>query len=199
MKISQDRILNKLDKLCHILELVGVISILLVAFVFQMVYRELPCPLCLYQRLGFFGIALGFLLNLRFGFRPSHYAVVILSALYTSFVALRQIALHVVPGTGSYGDPVFGFHLYTWSFIIAMLILASTTFLMSVDRQYLTPHIGNGKFKAVVHILFATTVLLLGLNVGTVYLECGFKTCPENPTSYHFSINNEKSNHKRFF
>ncbi len=175
-------VINKLDIFCNVVELTGIVTILLLAFAFQIIYHELPCPLCLYQRLGFFGIALGFLLNLRFGFRPSHYAVVILSALYTSFVALRQIALHVVPGTGAYGDPVFGFHLYTWSFIIAMLVLTSTTFMLSVDRQYTKRKtklgvIGNG--------LFAITVLLLSLNVVTIYFECGFKACPENPVKYN--------------
>lgn len=178
---------KKIDKLCNIVELSGVIGILFLAFLFQIMYHELPCPLCLYQRLGFFGIAIGYLLNLRFGFKPSHYAVVILSALYTSLVALRQIALHAVPGTGSYGDPVFGFHLYTWSFIIAMLILASTTCIMSVDRQYTAEHFGNGKFRTIVNLLFGVTTVLLILNVGSVYLECGFKTCPENPTAYHLT------------
>jgi len=187
MDLIKDVTVKKLDRLCNIFELSGVIGILFLAFIFQIIYHELPCPLCLYQRLGFFGIALGYLLNLRFGFRPSHYAVVILSSLFTSFVALRQIALHVIPGSGSYGDPIFGFHLYTWSFIIAMLILATTTFMMGVDRQYQRVHFGNGKFILAVHSLFAITVILLGINVVTVYLECGFKTCPENPTEYHLS------------
>ncbi len=186
MRTTDDITINKIDKLCNIFELVLVIAILFLSFAFQIIYHELPCPLCLFQRLGFFGIALGFLLNLRFGFRPSHYSVVILSALYTSFVALRQIALHIVPGTGSYGDPVFGFHLYTWSFIIAMVVLTTTTCLLSVDRQYKKSlyHLGHYFFKILVHGLFAVTVLLLGLNVISVYLECGFKACPENPTGY---------------
>lgn len=187
MKLMADGVINKIDRLCNIVEITGVIAILILAFAFQIIYHELPCPLCLYQRLGFFGIVLGYLLNLRFGFKPSHYAVVILSALFTSFVALRQIALHVVPGTGSYGDPIFGFHLYTWSFIIAMIILASTTLMMSFDRQYTNVHFGNGQFKALVNVLFMITTLLLGLNVASVYLECGFKSCPENPTEYHLS------------
>ena len=185
MKMIKNVSVTKIDRLCNILELCGVIGILFLAFVFQIIDHEIPCPLCLYQRLGFFGIAIGYLLNLRFGFRPSHYAVVILSALYTSFVALRQIALHVIPGTGSYGDPVFGFHLYTWSFIIAMIILATTTLMMSIDRQYERVHFGNGKFIFAVHSLFAITVILLGINVVAVYLECGFSACPENPTAYH--------------
>jgi len=185
MKITTDVAVNKIDKLCNLFELLGVVVILLMSFVLQIIYHEIPCPLCLFQRLGFFGIAIGFLLNLRFGFKPSHYAVVILSALFTSFVALRQIALHIVPGTGSYGDSVLGFHLYTWSFIIAMLILASTTLMMSVDRQYKKNVYRKGNFVGAVHFLFATTVILLIINVVSVYLECGFKTCPENPTAYH--------------
>lgn len=187
MKPITNIAINKLDRLCNTIELAGVIGILSLALALQIIYHELPCPLCLYQRLGFFGIALGYLLNLRFGFRPSHYAVVILSALYTSFVALRQIALHVVPGSGAYGDPVFGFHLYTWSFIIAMIILGTTTLMMGIDRQYNTTHFGNRKFKVLMHILFAITTLLIGLNVISVYLECGFKNCPENPTEYHLA------------
>ncbi len=186
MKFTNE-VTNKIDKLCNIFELTGIVVILFLSLAVQIAYHELPCPLCLYQRLGFFGIALGFLLNLRFGFRPSHYAVVILSALFTSLVALRQIALHVIPGTGSYGDPVFGLHLYTWSFIIAMLVLASTTLMMGIDRQYEIPKYLNGSFLSIVNILFGLTVVLIGLNVASVYLECGFKTCPENPTHYHLT------------
>ena len=31
--------------------------------------------------------------------------------------SLRQISLHVVPGTGSYGSALFGMHFYTWAFV----------------------------------------------------------------------------------
>lgn len=184
MIIFDDNEVRTLDKLCNIFELTAIMAILFLSFAFQIIFHELPCPLCLYQRLGFFGIALGFLLNLRFGFKPSHYSVVILSALFTSFVSLRQIALHVVPGTGSYGDPVFGYHLYTWSFIISMVVLASTTLMMGFDRQYKRARYHHGQFKTVIKVLFALIIVLLGLNVVSVYLECGFKTCPENPTGY---------------
>ncbi len=184
MVIFDDKEVKKLDKLCNIFELMAIMAVLFLSFSFQIIFHELPCPLCLYQRLGFFGIAIGFLLNLRFGFRSSHYSVVILSALYTSFVSLRQIALHVVPGTGSYGDPVFGYHLYTWSFVISMLVLASTTLMMGFDRQYKKTRYHNGQFRAIVNILFAIMLVLLALNVTSVYLECGWKTCPENPTVY---------------
>jgi disulfide bond formation protein DsbB len=170
--------------LCNALELSGILLVLFMALLFQIVLNELPCPLCLLQRVGFFGIALGFLMNLRYGLRPSHYAMIILSALFTSFVALRQIALHVVPGTGSYGSAMFGFHLYTWSFIVSMIVIIVTTILMSQDRQYLPIHWDNHRVRWIAHLLFLILIILLAINIGSVLLECGLSECPDNPVSY---------------
>jgi len=175
---------SRLAILCDLIEFIGVMLVLALAFIFQIIYKELPCPLCLLQRLGFFFIAFGLLLNLRFGPRPSHYSVILLSALFTSFVALRQIALHVVPGTGAYGDPVFGLHMYTWSFIISMAILITTSIMLGVERQYQLGYLGAKKIKWLVHISFAALVLLIGLNIGSIVMECGLSECPENPVQY---------------
>jgi len=182
--MRKDLLLNRIDRVCNIVELSGVILVLALAFVFQMLLHELPCPLCLLQRLGFFGIALGFLLNLRFGFKPSHYAIVILSAIFTSFVALRQILLHIVPGTGAYGDAIFGLHFYTWSYIVSMIIIVFTVLIMSVDRQYKKIRERNRLFFWTTHTLFSITALLILLNVVAVLFECGLQWCPENPTHY---------------
>lgn len=166
------------------LELVGIFVTLLMAFAFQLMLHELPCPLCLLQRIGFISIAFGFLMNLRFGLRPSHYALVILAALFTSFVALRQIALHVVPGTGTYGSPLFGLHLYTWSFIVSMCIIFFTTLFLGIDRQYEAPSIKNMRYPKLTHTLFGVMTVLIVANIVSVFLECGLQECPENPVSY---------------
>lgn len=175
--------INRLEKICNAIELAGVCLVLLMASSFQYLLNELPCPLCLLQRVGFFFIAFGYLLNLRFGLRPSHYSIVILSAVFTSFVALRQVALHAVPGTGAYGTAFLGYHLYTWSLITCILIIIVTTFLMGFDRQYYTKSV-NGKFQWLVKIFFICLILLLVLNIINVYVECGLTECPDNPTKY---------------
>jgi disulfide bond formation protein DsbB len=172
------------ERFFNALELVAVIVMLLMAFGFQMVLKELPCPLCLLQRVGFIGIACGFLMNLRFGLRPSHYAMVLLSALFTSFVALRQIVLHVLPGTGSYGDAIFGLHLYTWSFITCMFIVIATTFMLGIDRQYRIPHRTNIRKPILTQALFGMLSLLIVANIVSVGLECGLHACPDNPERY---------------
>lgn len=180
------KIITVSERFLNIIELAGVIVMLFLAFAFQILFKELPCPLCLLQRVGFLGIAFGFLLNLRFGLRPSHYAIVIISALYTSFVALRQIALHVVPGSGVYGNAIFGLHLYTWSFIIAMVIMIATTLMLGVDRQYLQPDKKNGRSKIITHSLFFVFTLLVITNLVSVLFECGIKQCPDNPVHYEW-------------
>src|SRR6266481_7074795 len=62
------------------LGLYAITLVLLVAFAAQLVLHELPCPLCLLQRIQFAMLAVGPILNLRFGVRPSHYAVSLLTA-----------------------------------------------------------------------------------------------------------------------
>ncbi len=176
--------IKRIEKICNSIEVASVGLILLLAFSLQVILHELPCPLCLLQRAGFFMIAIGFLMNLKFGLHPSHYAMVILGCVFTSAVALRQILLHIVPGTGSYGSTVFGLHLYTWSFILAMGILIDTAILMSFDRQYLRPITKRNRLYKVTNILFAGLVILLFINIGSVLLECGIMQCPDNPTTY---------------
>ncbi len=47
----------------------GLGAIVTGAYIFQFVLHELPCPLCLLQRIGMLGAAFGLLLNVRFGLR----------------------------------------------------------------------------------------------------------------------------------
>ncbi|EKD71555.1 MAG: hypothetical protein ACD_46C00161G0003 [uncultured bacterium] len=171
-----------------IFELTAILIILLMTFILQFVLHELPCPLCLLQRVGFLSMGFGFLLNLRFGFKPSHYSIVLISGLFTCFVALRQIALHVVPGTGAYGSAIFGIHLYTWSFIAAIIIVIMTILLMSVDRQYVEPAKKSKSWKKKINLLFAAFILLITANIVSVIFECGLKACPDNPVRYELSI-----------
>jgi disulfide bond formation protein DsbB len=172
------------ENLFEVLQLSGIGLLLLMAFVLQFVLNELPCPLCLLQRLGFLLAASGVLLNLRFGLHPSHYAMTLLGAIYTAFVALRQIALHVVPGTGAYGGSVFGFHLYTWCFIIAMVIIIATTIMLGIDSQYDLKVIKKLKSSKSINIVFALMAALVVANIIGILMECGLTICSDNPINY---------------
>lgn len=175
---------QQVTQIANMLDLFAVIVILLFAFAFQFLLKELPCPLCLLQRAGFIMTGIGFLMNLRFGLRPSHYVLALLGALFTAFVALRQIALHVVPGTGSYGSSILGLHMYTWSFIASMAIVLFTAVILGIDRQYHEAPKASGYFKTFTHILFAIILVLTVSNFISVLAECGLSLCPDNPDRY---------------
>lgn len=173
-----------LERLFNFGAILAIIVMLLTAFIYQIFLHELPCPLCILQRLGFLLIAFGFLLNLKFGFRTSHYSLVIVSALFTAFVALRQVILHIVPGTGSYGSAILGLHMYTWSFIASMLIVLATSIMLGFDRQYEKMADSNPIWQKIAQLSLAFIALLLILNILSLFLECGISECPSNPTFY---------------
>lgn len=179
---------NKQETPCfywlNILECLGILVVLLVACLFQFYLHELPCPLCLLQRVGFVAIATGLLFNLRFGLRPAHYTLVLLGALFTAAVALRQIALHVIPGTGYYGSAFLGFHMYTWSFILSVVIILYTCVLLGFNVQYQSEPPKGHWTRKVAHLCFVLVFCVILVNAVSVFLECGIGQCPENPSDY---------------
>ena len=111
----------------------GITAILLIALIIQLHDHELPCPLCLLQRLGILAIGFGLWMNIKYGSKPFHYSLSILSALFTSFIAMRQVILHINDplGTG-YGMAFLGLHMYTWVFILCCFAIIALIILMSL-------------------------------------------------------------------
>ena len=166
------------------LSLYAVALVLTAAFAAQLALHELPCPLCLLQRILFATLAIGPILNIRFGPRPSHYATSLLAATAGAVVSSRQVLLHIMPGDAGYGSALMGYHYYTWAligFIAAIVLLAS---ILLFDRQFddTAPQpISGGAFaQAAVWLVIGLTAL----NVASTLLECGFGACADNPIVY---------------
>jgi len=186
--INNNQIIT-ITRLGNIVGLCGILLVVCTTLSIQFIYHDLPCPLCLLQRLAFFGMALGFIMNLRFNFRASHYTIILLSGFLASFIALRQIVLHIIPGTGSYGAAIFGMHLYTWSYVGSIMTMVLTAILLSFDRQYQSINgnvnqEGNG-WRKLTQFLFVVFMLVLLVNTISTFLLCGFKMmCAEDPITY---------------
>jgi len=58
-------------------------------------------------------LAIGPILNVRFGPRPSHYALSLLAAIVGAAFSTRQILLHILPGDTGYGTALLGYHYYS--------------------------------------------------------------------------------------
>jgi disulfide bond formation protein DsbB len=166
------------------LGLFSISAVLLFAFADQLFLKDLPCPLCILQRAGFVVAGFGLALNLQFGPRPSHYAVTIIGALAGAIIAGRQILIHIVPGSGSYGSALFGVHFYTWAFVVFSLIVLGTAVMLLFDRQFAGGEYAGRRLTALSLAAFALlTLLALGNGVSTV-LECAGGLCPDSPTDY---------------
>jgi disulfide bond formation protein DsbB len=182
-------------KLLNAIDLIVISGVMIVAFFLQFYLNELPCPLCLLQRVGLLAIGFGFLLNLRYCPKPSHYALSLVAAVFTACVALRQICLHIIPGTGNYGDALFGLHLYTWVFIACMFAVIYISIILSFPEQYArslhSEKVEEPKVawqKTLVHAAFFVFFLLVVANAFSVFYECGVRECPDNPLNYVYHL-----------
>ncbi|API87236.1 disulfide bond formation protein B [Francisella uliginis] len=161
--------------------LVGISIILIMAFYYQIFSQELPCALCVFQRMALSLISFGLILNLIHGNKYKHYIFVILAALLNAAMATTQILLHIVPGTGSYGDAIFSLHMYTWNFIVSIIFI-----LYAIVCSLATPNQNRIKKNiSIISKIAITLIILLTLaNTINVFIECGPHLCPSDPTSY---------------
>ena len=171
----------------NILGLFGISLSLIIAFYYQFVLNELPCPLCLLQRVGMIAIGIGFLMNIRFGIRSAHYGVALLGCFLTGAVATRQMFLHIMPGDAGYGGTFLGLHFYTLAVLSALaaaLFIVALLFLKSYEQ----PAARDLTKKTTMHFLGKVVVaiftLLIAANLISTVFECGTGQCDDNPIFY---------------
>ena len=164
------------------LGLYGIALVLMAAFAAQLWLGDLPCPLCLLQRIAFALLAVGPVLNVRHGPRASHYALALLTAAAGAAFAMRQVLLHIMPGDPGYGSALLGYHYYTWAFIGFAVAIVLIALMLLFDRQFLDaqPAPANAFARVAVWLVIALTAL----NVLSTLLECGFAAYPDNPVEY---------------
>ncbi len=172
-----NKILNSLDLLALSILIIASFS----AFILQITSNELPCALCVMQRMGLYAISFGLVLNLIKSRDQKHYLLVILSALFTSFMSLIQVLLHIVPGTGSFGDALLGLHLYTWTFVLCICFIFYASL---AGLYYVKPANELKPQNFLVKLLIILLILSLFINILSAFIECGPHLCPSDPQSY---------------
>lgn len=173
-----------LSRLLNALALVALDTILVLAFADQLWFRDLPCPICILQRAGFVAAGFGLALNLMFGPRPSHYGLAIIGAMVGGVMSADQVLHYIVPGTGSYGNAIFGLHFYSWSLIAFAVVVAGSGVMLMFDRQFES----SSPPPLPLTVFPLTAVALLALlavgNVASTLAICGVGLCPEVPGGY---------------
>jgi disulfide bond formation protein DsbB len=178
-----DRVLAGLNYLYLLLMMAVIAGILTAAMTMQYADGELPCPLCLLQRVGLFGVCLGIMLNFRHGFSYRNIGVSMLFSIFLLIVSVRQTLLDIYPRPGHdyVGTAVFGLHMPVWSIVIAVALLTSFAIELAVfgGNQDLRKT-GAGAFPALdrlAGILSLYVIALCAINLVSVILQCGLGQC----------------------
>jgi disulfide bond formation protein DsbB len=176
---------QSLSRTLNALFVLVVCGILLGAFGVQFVAGELPCPLCLLQRLAMLGVGFGAMLNVVYGSRPRHYGVALASAIFGGIVAGRHILLHILPGSEPYGSAFYGLHLYTWSF----LAFVGTGMVLSVMLMFDKPSVeatdgSRTELGLLAKLALSLLIAIAAANFIGALLLCGLGTCPSDPQHY---------------
>lgn len=176
----------RIARLINILALFALIGVLAGSLHLQFGVGEQPCPLCLVQRSGMIGLAVGPIMNLLWGMKPAHYALSILAAMVGGAASVRQILLHIAtPGDPGYGPAVMGLHLYTWAAITFAVAIAGCAILLLWDRPFRLNDQGIWNGRRGLRILAFTAIIWVALDLLVIGIsvlpECGLGMCPDDP------------------
>lgn len=177
-----------LARIINVLALVGLLGVLAGSLHLQLGIGEQPCPLCLVQRSGMIGLAVGPIMNLLWGMKARHYAISILAAAAGAAGSIRQILLHVAsPTDPGYGPEFFGLHLYTWAFVTFAVGVIGCAILLFWNTPLICDDLGISKqagvLRAITYAVITAVFLDLLVIAISVIPECGLGMCPDDPAN----------------
>jgi disulfide bond formation protein DsbB len=155
-------------------------AILTTAMIFQYHGGEIPCPLCLLQRVAMFGVCFGVILHFRHGYSARNDGVSMLFALFLLIVSARQTLLDIYPRPGhSYiGSAVLGLHMPVWSVVIAVAILVAFAIKLAVlGGEHLCNRQPSPMLGRLARLLSLYVIAICLINLGSVAIQCGADAC----------------------
>ena len=180
---SIQRLLALLNYVYLLLMMMVIAGIITAAMVLQYARGELPCPLCLLQRIAMFGVCFGIMQNFRRGFSYQNTGFSLLFTIFLLVVSVRQTLLDIYPRPGHayIGSAVFGIHMPVWSIVIALCLLSAYAAKLAAlgGDEYLNeaPPSEFPLVKRLADILGLYVIAICAINVISVFLQCGFNSC----------------------
>lgn len=173
----------RLDDAYLLVVMLGIAAILTAAMTLQYANGELPCPLCLLERVALFGVCFGILLNFRCGFSGRNTGCSLLFAVLLLVVSVRQTLLDIYPRPGHayIGSAILGIHMPVWSMIIAVALLTAYALKLALlggdDMMRSTDLRSQPHVKRLAGLLGLYVIALVAINLVSVVLQCGFGEC----------------------
>lgn len=155
-------------------------AILTAAMIFQYYGGEIPCPLCLLQRVAMFGVCFGIIMHFRRGPSARNTGISMLFAMFLLIVSARQTLLDIYPrpGHGYIGSAVFGLHMPVWSVVIALAVmLAFALKLTCLGEESSRSAERPAMLNRLAGALGLYVIALCAINFISVIVQCGFGAC----------------------
>ena len=177
------QVLALLNYLYLLAIMVVIAGILTAAMTLQYAKGELPCPLCLLQRVAMFGVCFGIIENFRRGFSYQNTGYSLLFTIFLLVVAVRQTLLDIYPRPGHeyIGSAVLGLHMPVWSIIIALCLLTAYAAKLAVlgGDEYLeeTPPSQFPLIGKLGDVASLYVIVICAVNFVSVVLQCGLEEC----------------------
>ena len=181
--MTGQRLLALLNYAYLLLVMFVIAGVLTSAMTLQYVNGELPCPLCLLERLAMLGVCFGIMLNFRRGFSYQNTGFSLLFALVLLVISARQSLLDIYPRPGHeyIGSAIFGIHMPVWSIIIALALLIAYAIKLSIlggDEYLREADVSEyPAIRRIADILSIYVIALCLINLVSVVLQCGFGEC----------------------
>ena len=156
-------------------------GVLTAAMVMQYAYGELPCPLCLLQRVAMLGVCFGLMQSFRNGFSDRNLGYSLLFTVFLLIVAVRQTLLDIYPRPGHayIGTAVLGLHMPVWSILIATALITAFALKLCVigTEDGARPPARTSLLGRLGTILSLYAIAVALINFGSVVVQCGLGEC----------------------
>jgi disulfide bond formation protein DsbB len=179
-KATGTRLPAALNDLFQLAMMLTMAAILTAAMVLQYDGGEIPCPLCLLQRVAMFGVCFGIIMHFRHGYSARNDGVGMLFVLFLMILSVRQTLLDIYPRPGhSYiGSAVLGLHMPVWSVVIAMAILAVFAIKFAIlGDEHLRDKPPPAPLGRLAKLVSLYVIAIALINFGSVVLQCGVDAC----------------------
>lgn len=175
-----ETIAGTFDRLALQLMLLILAAILSAAMFMQYAFREIPCPLCLLQRVAMFGVCFGVIQQLRTGSSARGAGLCLIFSVLLLVISVRQTLLDIAPRAGHeyVGGAIFGLHMPVWSVVIATALLLGIAIKLAIfGGPHAVPASESKAMRSFTQALIAYVIAICAINFVSVIVQCGFGEC----------------------
>jgi disulfide bond formation protein DsbB len=169
----------RLDHLFQLGVLAVLVGILSAALVMQFAFGELPCPLCLLERMAMFGVGYAIVQNFRNGFDERMTGLALIFAVLLLVIATRQSMLDIAPRPGHayIGSAVFGLHMPVWAALVGLVLILAHALKITLLGAAAPGVAPLPAMTVAARLLGFALLALCAVNAVAVVLQCGLGEC----------------------